>query len=106
MVFISVTVFERKPHDPRSRETVTVARSTNARTDIPSSRVSLFASPLPLFVSSTPLRIMELLRGRGAIEAYLTYLERCLPFLLATIYIAHYAHALSSRQSTDDAREL
>lgn len=44
--------------------------------------------------------------GGEAIEAYLTYLERCLPFLLATIYIAHYAHALSSRQSTDDAREL
>lgn len=81
MVFISVTVFERKPHDPRSRETVTVARSTNARTDIPSSRVSLFASPLPLFVSSTPLRIMELLRGRGGHRG-LPNIPRALPSFL------------------------
>lgn len=67
---------------PRSsRETVTVARSTNARTDIPSSRVSLFASPLPLFVSSTPLRIMELLRGRGGHRG-LPNIPRALPSFL------------------------
>lgn len=67
-------------HDPRSRETVTVARSTNARTNIPSSRMSLLAFPLspppPPHLSVRPCYGTCVWEGEEVIEACLTYLVK------------------------------